>query len=151
MVPEVSGSLRWAKGEGEAFMSETNERRLFGRKRRANAPQEDKRTKRWEVTANAEERLQLEARAAVQQVTVPRLLIESALNPQSRTDTEWRQVAATLFEIRRLMGTVANNVNQLARYANENGVFPAEAEAVVAEYRTQVAHLDDAVRKLAGL
>ena len=133
------------------LVSETNERRLFGRKRRANAPQDDKRTKRWEVTANAEERLALEARAAVQQVTVPRLLIESALNPQSRTDTEWRQVAATLFEIRRLMGTVANNVNQLARYANENGVFPAEAEAVVAEYRAQVAHLDDAVRKLAGL
>lgn len=132
-------------------MSKTNERRLFGRKRRANAPQDDKRTKRWEVSANAEERLALESRAAVLQVTVPRLLIESALNPQARTDTEWRQVAATLFELRRLMGNVANNVNQLARYANENGAFPAEAAAVVVEYRSLVARLDDAVRKLAGL
>ena len=132
-------------------MSETNERRLFGRKRRANVPQDQRRVKRYEVTASPQEQLYLESRAAVMGVTVPRLLFESAMNPQMRTDTEWRQVAATLFEIRRLMGTVANNVNQLARYANENGVFPAEAEAVVAEYRAQVAHLDDAVRKLAGL
>lgn len=98
-----------------------------------------------------DERLALEARAAVLQVTVPRLLIESALTPNVRTDTEWKKVAADIFELRRLMGTVANNVNQLARYANEEGVFPADAAAVVAEYRVMVRRLDDAVRALAGL
>ena len=132
-------------------MSEMDERRLFGRKRRANAPSGQRRTKRYEVTAMPDERLALEARAAVLQVTVPRLLIESALTPNVRTDTEWKKVAADIFELRRLMGTVANNVNQLARYANEEGVFPADAAAVVAEYRVIVRRLDDAVRALAGL
>lgn len=132
-------------------MSNMDERRLFGRRRRANAPADNRREKRYEVTANRDERLQLEARAAVMQVSVPRLLIESALTPNVRTDTEWKTVAADIFEIRRLMGTVANNVNQLARFANEEGVFPAEAESVVAEYRSLVRRLDNAVRALAGL
>lgn len=39
---------------------------------------------------------------SAQRVSVQRLLIESTLNPQSPTDTEWRHVAATLFEVRRL-------------------------------------------------
>lgn len=132
-------------------MSNMDERRLFGRRRRANAAPDKRRHKRYEVTANPAEQLELEARAAVLQVTVPRLLFESAMNPGVRTDTEWKSVAATLFEIRRLMGTVANNVNQLARYANEQGTFPAEADAVVAEYREMVRRLDDAVRVLARL
>ncbi len=46
--------------------------------------------------------------------------------------------------------TVANNVNQLARYANTEGRFPAEAEGVVAEYRSLSARIDDTIRKLAG-
>ncbi len=132
-------------------MSNSDERRLFGRRRRANAPADDRRVKRYEVTATAKEQAWLEARAAVLQVTVPRLLVESAMNPNVRTDTEWKTVAADIFEIRRLMGTVANNVNQLARYANEQGAFPAEAEAVVAEYRSLVRRLDNSVRALAGL
>lgn len=132
-------------------MSNMDERRLFGRKRRANASGDQRRTKRYEVGVTPDERLALEARAAVLQVTVPRLLVESAMNAQVRTDTEWRTVAATLFELRRLMGTVANNVNQLARFANEEGTFPAEAEAVVAEYRELARRLDDAVRALAGV
>ena len=69
-------------------MSNSDERRLFGRRRRANAPADDRRVKRYEVTATAKEQTWLEARAAVLQVTVPRLLVESAMNPNVRTDTD---------------------------------------------------------------
>lgn len=132
-------------------MSDVSAHRLFGRRRRANAPSDQPRKKSYSVGVTPDEKLALEARAAVLQVTVPRLLIESAMNPGVRTDTEWKTVAATLFELRRLMGNVANNVNQLARFANEESVFPSEAEAVTAEYRHMVKRLDDAVRALAGL
>lgn len=128
-----------------------NSGRLFGRRRRANAAPEEKRTKRYEVGVTAAEDAVLRSRASALEVTVPRLLFEAAMNPQSRPDTEWKAVAADLFEIRRLMGTVANNVNQLARFANEESRFPAEAEVAIQEYQVMVGRLDQAVRTLAGL
>lgn len=45
------------------------------------------------------------------------------------------------------MATIANNIKQLARYENENGVVPAEAEAVVAEYRTLVGVVCDSAER----
>ena len=66
------------------------------------------------------ERDRLRARAAELGVSVPRLLVESALEGLE-TPTERRQLIAELFETRRLLATVANNVNQLARSANVSG------------------------------
>jgi len=66
------------------------------------------------------EREQLRARAVEMGVSVPRLLVESALEGV-QTPTERRQEVAELFEVRRLLATVANNVNQLARAANISG------------------------------
>jgi len=66
------------------------------------------------------ERELLRARAAELGVSVPRLLVESALEGRE-TSTERRQQVAGLFEVRRLLATVANNVNQLARSANISG------------------------------
>ena len=53
------------------------------------------------------------------------------------TPTERRQLIAELFEARRLLATVANNVNQLARAANISGqVAEREVlEPVLAEVR----------------
>ncbi len=73
------------------------------------------------------EREQLRCRAAELGVSVPRLLVESALGGSSETATERRREVAELFEVRRLLATVANNVNQLARLANTSGEPPAEA------------------------
>jgi hypothetical protein len=47
-------------------------------------------------------------------------LVESALE-ELETPTERRQLIAELFEARRLLAAVANNVNQLARSANISG------------------------------
>jgi hypothetical protein len=56
-------------------------------------------------------------------VSVPRLLVESALSGVE-TPAERRAWIAELFELRRLLATVANNVNQLARTANTTGELP---------------------------
>ncbi|MDM7886567.1 plasmid mobilization relaxosome protein MobC [Curtobacterium sp. RHCKG23] len=130
-------------------MTEPNERRLFGRQRRAN-DDEGPRKKRYVVKANNEEQAQLEARALVRGVTVPRLMVESALNLHIETDTDRKEAIAELFAIRRLLANIANNVNQMAKYANEERVFPADADAIVKEYRALVPRISAAVERLAG-
>ena len=127
-------------------MAEMSERRLFGRQRRANA--DVPRDRRYVVKVNALEDAQLRGRAVVAGVTVSRLLFESAMNSHIETDTARKEVVSEVFAVRRLMANVANNVNQLARYANTESVFPAEAEAVVAEYRSIVPRLSDALDRL---
>ena len=73
-----------------------------------------------QVTLTEAERDQLRARAAELGVSVPKLLVESALHGRE-TPTDRRRMLAELFEARRLLATVANNVNQLARSANISG------------------------------
>lgn len=130
-------------------MAEQNERRLFGRQRRANSdtPRD---AGRYVVKTNAEEDAQLRARAVVAGVTVPRFLVEAGLNAHVETSTERKQTIAELFALSRTLGTVANNVNQLARYANTEGRFPDDAIAVVEEYRGLSARIDETIRRLAG-
>ncbi len=79
-----------------------------------------------QVKLTTEEREQLRSRAAELGVSVPRLLVEAALDGRSQTPTERRLELAELFEVRRLLATVANNVNQLARSANISGEVGAE-------------------------
>lgn len=130
-------------------MPEQNERRLFGRQRRANSdtPRD---AGRYVVKTNAEEDAQLRARAVVAGVTVSRFLVEAGMNANVETSTEQKQTIAELFALSRTLGTVANNVNQLARFANTEGQFPAEAEAVVSEYQQLSARIDETIRRLAG-
>ena len=147
MVPEVSGSLRWAGG-GDAGVAEMSERRLFGRQRRANV--DGGREKSYRVYVTADEDAQLRARAVVADVTVPRFLFESAMDANIETSTDRKKAIAELFALTRLMATVSNNVNQLARYANTEGRFPADADAVVAEYRALAGKVEGVIEKLAA-
>jgi hypothetical protein len=77
-----------------------------------------------QVTLTEDERERLRARATELGVSVPRLMVESALS-RVDTPTDRRRVIAELFEVRRLLATVANNVNQLARAANISGQVDA--------------------------
>jgi len=129
-------------------MSEQNERRMFGRRRRANVPQDRKRDRRYEVSVNQDEDVQLQARAIAAGVTVPRFLFESAMSAHVETDTDRKAAIAELFKLRRDMAGVATNVNQLAKWANEERAFPADAEAVVAEYRSVVAEIRVALDRI---
>jgi hypothetical protein len=72
------------------------------------------------VRLSEAEREQLLAQAAELGVSLPRLLVEAALEGR-QTPAGRREEIAALFEIRRLLATVANNVNQLARSANISG------------------------------
>jgi Mobilization protein NikA len=73
-----------------------------------------------QVRLNQAEHRELRERAAALGVSVPRLMVEAALEGR-QTPTERRNEIAALFEVRRLLATVANNVNQLARSANIAG------------------------------
>jgi len=90
-----------------------------GRARRAREPVA--RPVIQKVKLTQAEREELRARASELGVSVPRLLVESALDGRSWTPSEWRLQLAELFELRRLLATVANNVNQLAHTANISG------------------------------
>jgi Bacterial mobilisation protein (MobC) len=76
-----------------------------------------------QVTLTATELGQLQERAAGLGVSIPRLLVESALSGVE-TPAARRAWIAELFELRRLVATIANNVNQLARTANISGELP---------------------------
>jgi hypothetical protein len=128
-------------------MSEKNERRLFGRQRRANV--EGGREKSYRVYVTAGEDAQLRDRAVKADVTVPRFLFESAMNANIETNTDRKKAIAEIFRLTRLMATVSNNVNQLARYANTEGQFPDEAGAVVDEYRALAAKVEVQIDRLA--
>jgi Bacterial mobilisation protein (MobC) len=95
----------------------------IGRRRRAR--EIEPRRVQIQVKATEAEREQLRARAAELGVSVPRLMVESALQGVE-TPTDRRRMIAELFEVRRLLATVANNVNQLARSANISGEVASE-------------------------
>jgi hypothetical protein len=130
-------------------MSEPNERQLFGRQRRANA-EGGPRQKRYTVKVTREEDVQLIARAVARSVTVPRLMVETAMSAHIETDTDRKAAIAELFAVRRLLANVANNVNQVARFANEEKQFPADASAIVEEYRALVPRISAAIEELSG-
>lgn len=130
-------------------MPDQEPRGILGRRRRANAPAGEKRSKRYTVKATASEEGELEARARAAGVDVPRLMFEAALASDVETSAERKQAIAELFAVRREVGSIANNVNQLAKFANTESRFPKEAEAVVAEFRALYPRLSAAVDRLA--
>ncbi|WP_344750184.1 MobC family plasmid mobilization relaxosome protein [Kribbella solani] len=96
------------------------------RRRRANVPG-GRSTVRVDVKLSPEEAAVLRARAAEQQVSLPRLLVESTLAASGETPTQRRDAMAKLFALQRTLGGIANNVNQLAKHANTDGRFPDQA------------------------
>jgi hypothetical protein len=122
-------------------MSAAPAARPKGRVRRAREPVAREVIQKVKLTQK--ERDQLRARAAELGMSVPRLMVESALSGVE-TPTERRRMVAELFDARRLLATVANNVNQLARSANISGQVHegqrleqtlAEVDELVAELR----------------
>ncbi|MGI8902298.1 MAG: plasmid mobilization relaxosome protein MobC [Solirubrobacteraceae bacterium] len=104
----------------------------------------------YQVKLTEEEQAELVGLAAAQEVTVPRLLVESALASTGETPARRRQAMVGLFEIRRLLATVANNVNQLARVANISGEVPGRLGPVLVELREVMGRIVEAIDGLAG-
>ncbi len=118
------------------------------RRRRANV--EGGREHRHIVRVSAEEEAQLVALAERHRVTVARLLVESALAEAGETPSERRNQFVQLAQLARLVGSVANNINQIARRANTMNEVPAEAPAAVAHARSVIFRVDRMLAEMAG-
>ena len=88
--------------------------------------------------------------AEEQRVTVPRLLIETALAGGGETPTQRRHAMVALFGLRRSLAGLATNVNQLAAHANATQRFAREADDVLPEIRRAVARIDAAIDELSA-
>jgi len=65
------------------------------------------------------------------------------------TSTDRKAAIVEMFEVRKLLANIANNANQVAKFANTETVFPVEAEAIITEYRAIVPRLSEAIDRLA--
>ncbi|KRE76563.1 mobilization protein [Arthrobacter sp. Soil763] len=92
-----------------------------------------------------EEEAALVARAEREKVTVPNLLISSALSSHSDSPTERRAIAAELMSLHNLLARSSNNINQLARQANATSEFPSEAREALKHIRAVAMRIDDAI------
>jgi hypothetical protein len=81
------------------------------------------------VKVSDAEHEQLRARAGELGLSMGRLLVDSALSDSSLADERSRgELVLELRENRRLLATIANNVNQLARLSNISGDIPAREQ-----------------------
>lgn len=108
------------------------------------------RVARHEVKVSAEEEGQLQRLALAQNITVPRLLIESALAAETgETATERRELIAQLFALQRQIAGVAVNVNQIAKAANTTHETASDLHRTTQECRSVLERIDTAVDRLA--
>lgn len=128
------------------------ERRAWGRRRRENAPGGRQHDHRVKVTP--EEEGALRVRADALGVTIPRLLVESALaggaeavRDQQAEDQFRREMRVELARLRRGLGAVGVNINQIARAANVTGETEAELSGAVAHLRTVLTRHEDFYRQ----
>lgn len=120
------------------------------RQRRANVQGGRERTGRsHRVYVSEEEAVRLAKLAAEQHVTVPRLLVESALSG-AETPTQRRAAIAELFALRRSLAGMANNVNQLARAANTDGRAPVGTAAALQSIVRAVERIDETIDRVAA-
>jgi hypothetical protein len=106
---------------------------------------------RHEVKVSPEEEARLLALAEKHRITIPRLLIEAALNEDSgESPSERREQFMQLSDLQRLVGSVANNINQIARHANSTGEVPAEAAATIAHAKSVIIRIDRQLAEMAG-
>ncbi len=118
-------------------------------KRRRRANYVGGRQHRHEVRVSPEEEGMLLQLAAAQGITIPRLLVESALAQESgETVSERRNAVAELFAVYRLLASVANNVNQIARIANTDRQVPVETGVVLDEVRAVARRVDAVIDEL---
>ena len=147
-VPTVVGSLRWAGGDTVAEPEQSTPRaRALSRRRRENV--EGGRLRAYKVRVSPEEAGRLERLAQAGGVSVPRLLMESALSSQEPATTR-REALSEMFAAYRLLAGLANNVNQIARVSNATGTVPPWAPTVMAKVRRTAERIDAAIDAIEG-
>jgi len=102
------------------------------------------------VKVTAEEEAALKLRAQALGITVPRLMLESALAARGEGVSERRDALVELFRVRRQLAGVATNVNQIAHAVNTDGRIPIGSADVLARIEQVVDQIDDAIEGLAA-
>jgi hypothetical protein len=96
-----------------------------------------------EVSVTTEEEAKLIVRAEARGVTIPRLLVESALADEGTvTATDRHDELTELFRVRRLLAAVSNNVNQIARAVNSGESVTGELTHTLAVVRSSCDRID---------
>lgn len=108
---------------------------------------------RHEVKVTPEEEGQLLALALRYRVSVPKLLIDSALaggaaNAAANASVR-DELLTELFKAYRVLAGIANNVNQIARATNATGEAQAETSATLAAVRRTAERIDGLIDQLA--
>lgn len=128
--------------------SESPSPRARAQRRRRRANVEGGRRHKHEVKVTPEEEARLLMLAGQQRVSVPRLLVESALAGGGETPTERREALAELFAVHRVLAGMANNVNQIAKATNATGEVQADTAASLAALRRTSQRLDRVIDQL---
>ena len=84
------------------------------------------------VKVTADQEARLTERAGQRNITVARLLVESALAGGADAAAARAHLAGEMFRVVRVLGKIGLNVNQLAKVANATGSVPPEAPAALA-------------------
>ncbi|BEH02781.1 hypothetical protein brsh051_20620 [Brooklawnia propionicigenes] len=103
---------------------------------------------RHEVKVSEAEEAQLVVLAARHRVTIPRLLVMSTLERSDEiTAADKRELLTELLVIHRLLGNVANNVNQIAKVANSTRELPPQTDAVLSAAWSTLHRIDGQIER----
>ena len=105
---------------------------------------------RHEVKVTAEEEARLVVLSKQQRVTIPRLLVSSALSRDTARITveQQRELLTELFALHRLLGNMANNVNQVAKAVNSTGDVPPQTPHVYNAAFNAIRRVNETIDKL---
>ena len=105
---------------------------------------------RHEVKVTAEEEARLVVLSKQQRVTIPRLLVSSALSRDTARITveQQRELLTELFAVHRLLGNMANNVNQVAKAVNSTGDVPPQTPHVYNAAFNAIRRVNETIDKL---
>lgn len=103
---------------------------------------------RHEVKVSEAEEAKLVVLAARHQMTIPRLLVMSALERSNEiTAADKRELLTELFTIHRLLGNMANNVNQIAKVANSTRELPPQTDVVLSAAWSTLHRIDGQIER----
>ena len=93
----------------------------------------------------------LRSRADRAKVSVPRFLIEAALSGSASAATEQRQLRRYVERTQLVLAALANNVNQLAKWANTNRVLPDSFESALGDIGRATAAVTEVVCRVPAI
>lgn len=132
------GSLRWADRKAGDMAEPTSTPPARRQIRRAGR----RREVTHKVTVTADQEARLLAKAAERNITVSRLLVESALAGGADVAATRAEFAGEMYRTVRMLGRVGLNVNQLAKVANATGSVPPETPAALAALERATGRLE---------